>query len=74
LEAWAARFVADGASVKQFVLERGVVNLDVDCTFFFFFCLSLSVSLHISISVSLSSSLFPPLYLPNSLPFSHTVF
>ncbi|KAG7287983.1 hypothetical protein NEMBOFW57_007503 [Staphylotrichum longicolle] len=30
LEAWAARFVADGASVKQFVLERAVVNLDVD--------------------------------------------
>lgn len=48
LEAWAARFVADGASVKQFVLERAVVNLDVDCTFllnpasfFFFFFFSI---------------------------------
>ncbi|KAK3905698.1 hypothetical protein C8A05DRAFT_12513 [Staphylotrichum tortipilum] len=30
LEAWAGRFVADGAGVKQFVLERGVVNLDTD--------------------------------------------
>ncbi|KAK4150940.1 hypothetical protein C8A00DRAFT_17598 [Chaetomidium leptoderma] len=30
LEAWAARFVADNASVKVFVLERVVANLDVD--------------------------------------------
>jgi hypothetical protein len=28
LEAWAARFVADGSSVKSFVLERAVANLD----------------------------------------------
>jgi hypothetical protein len=30
LDAWAARFVADSASVKAFVLERVVVNLDVE--------------------------------------------
>ncbi len=30
LEAWAEKFVADSGSVKQFVLERGVVNLDFD--------------------------------------------
>ncbi|KAK4100874.1 hypothetical protein N658DRAFT_486583 [Parathielavia hyrcaniae] len=30
VDAWAARFVADSASVKAFVLERVVVNLDVD--------------------------------------------
>jgi hypothetical protein len=29
LEAWAARFVADSASVKSFALERVVANLDV---------------------------------------------
>ncbi|KAL2159877.1 hypothetical protein VTH06DRAFT_2010 [Thermothelomyces fergusii] len=30
LDAWAARFVADTASVKTFALERVVVNLDTD--------------------------------------------
>ncbi|KAK4043345.1 hypothetical protein C8A01DRAFT_13084 [Parachaetomium inaequale] len=30
LDAWAAKFVADTASVKAFALERVVVNLDVD--------------------------------------------
>ncbi|KAK4126293.1 hypothetical protein N657DRAFT_568791 [Parathielavia appendiculata] len=30
VDAWAARFVADSASVKAFVLERVVVNLDVE--------------------------------------------
>ncbi|AEO55382.1 hypothetical protein MYCTH_2299147 [Thermothelomyces thermophilus ATCC 42464] len=30
LDAWAARFVADTASVKAFALERVVVNLDMD--------------------------------------------
>ncbi|KAL1840563.1 hypothetical protein VTJ49DRAFT_337 [Mycothermus thermophilus] len=30
LEAWAARYVADSASVKAFVLERVLVNLDAD--------------------------------------------
>jgi hypothetical protein len=45
VEAWAERFVADAGSVKQFVLERGVVNLDVDCEFYFFlsFCFLLRV-------------------------------
>ncbi|KAK4145854.1 uncharacterized protein C8A04DRAFT_10226 [Dichotomopilus funicola] len=30
LDAWAARYIADTASVKSFTLERTVVNLDVD--------------------------------------------